>query len=112
MRKVGRVKGLKESDTSEGQPLCPKCLEPFSPMEYYCRKCGGPVGKLTPYIPFVNIPFNYSVFGKMWQKVWYEESGLPMKVACLFFMVLFVPIMFLGLPFLIWDKFHKRRDKV
>ena len=96
----------------EGQPLCPGCLEPVNPIDYYCPKCGAATGQLTPYIPFVNIRFNYSIYGRLWQKVWYEKTGLLMKIFSLGLIVLFVPFMLVGLPFVVWDKLKKTNTDV
>ena len=84
--------------------LCPECLEPIDPLVYYCEKCGNASAQVTPYIPYVNIKYNYSIFGRLWRKVWYEESGLLMKVVSLSVIVTIAPIMLVGLPFVVWDK--------
>ena len=88
----------------EGTPLCPKCLSPIEPANYYCPHCGEATGQLTPYIPFVNIRFNYSIFSRLWRKVWYERTGLLMKAFSLFLIIWCVPIMLIGLPFVLRDK--------
>ena len=85
-------------------PLCPKCLAPIEPGNYYCPHCDEATGRFTPYIPFVNIRYNYSIFGRLWRKVWYEKASLPMKAFSLFLIVFCVPIMLVGLPFVLWDK--------
>jgi len=89
---------------AEGSPLCPKCLSPIEPSAYYCPNCGGASNQLTPYIPFVNIRFNYSIFGRLWRKVWYEKASLPMKLFSLLLIFVHVPFMLIGLPFVLWDK--------
>ena len=99
-------------EIGEGQPLCPSCLEPVNPIDYYCPKCGAATGQLTPYIPFVNIRFNYSIYGRLWQKVWYEKTGLLMKIFSLALIVLFVPVMLVGLPFVAWDKLKVKNSKL
>ena len=88
----------------EGNPVCPRCLAPVDPENYYCPVCGEATGRVTPYVPFVNIPFNYAIFGRLWRKVWYEKAGLPMKAFSLFLILLYAPIMLIGLPFLLWEK--------
>jgi hypothetical protein len=98
-----------ESQT-ENQPLCPSCLEPVNPLNYYCPKCGE-AGQLTPYIPFVNIRFNYSIFGRLWHKVWYEKTSLLMKIVSSAVIILFVPVMLIGVPFVIWDKLFKHKTR-
>jgi hypothetical protein len=98
-------------EVAKSQPLCPGCLEPIDPLNYYCPKCGHASGQLTPYIPFVNIRFNYSIFGRLWHKLWYEKTSLPMKIISAAMIVVFVPIMLIGLPFVLWEKFSSRKKQ-
>ena len=44
----------------EGTPLCTTCGRPVEGDGYYCPHCGGAVRNVTPYVPYVNIPFNYA----------------------------------------------------
>jgi len=82
------------------QPVCLKCLHPFSQGTHYCEKCGDAVGQLTPYIPFVNIRFNYSVFGNMWKRIWRGGETRWYVIVFYWFMIfLFVPWLILCLPF-------------
>ena len=64
-----------ESNREGAQPLCLQCLAPSDPLQHYCEECGEAVGLFTPYIPFVNIRFNYSVFGRLWKTLWYDPSA-------------------------------------
>ena len=59
-------------------PLCPKCLKPVDPQDYYCPHCDSnePINPLAAYMPFVRIRYMYSVFGTMWRKMWNGETGL------------------------------------
>lgn len=59
----------------KAQPVCPHCFRRFLPHEYYCPRCGEAVGQLTGYIPFVSIRFYTNFYGKMWRKVWYDETS-------------------------------------
>jgi hypothetical protein len=89
-------------------PLCPRCLQPIDPFDHYCKHCGEASGRLTPYIPFVNIHYNYSIFGRLWQKTWQEkETGLIARFFYLFMIVVMVPLMLLGLPFAFLGKRRK-----
>ncbi len=100
-------------ESDERVALCAHCLTPFSVSQHYCEKCGEAVGQFTPYIPFVNIRFNYSIFAKMWHKIWFEkESCLCWKLFYLFLIVCVAPIMLVGLPFIAWEKFKKRSSDV
>jgi hypothetical protein len=95
---------------SDSVPVCLRCLTPHEPLQHYCDKCGEAVGTLTPYVPFVNIRFNYSIFGTMWRRMWYVE-GVPIgwKIFYGVLILLFVPIMLIGLPFVICAKVKQRR---
>lgn len=89
----------------DAQPLCLRCLKPCHPLQYYCDKCGSTnaVNPLTPYIGFVNIPFNYGIFITMWRKTWYDENTSMMgRFIYLFMIAMFVPVFLLfGLPLLL-----------
>jgi hypothetical protein len=85
-------------------PLCPKCLTPCPPLQYYCPHCDSndAINPLTPYIPFLNIRFNYDIFCTMWRKIWSDEhTGMASKVFYLLMIALFVPIFIvMVLPFM------------
>jgi hypothetical protein len=71
-------------------PLCPKCLKPCQPLAYYCDNCGSndAINPLTPYIPFLNIRFNYDIFCTMWRKIWYEKN--TPAVGKFFYLLMFI----------------------
>ena len=99
-----------ESEGEPEQPLCSRCLTPYDPLQHYCEECGEAVGLFTPYIPFVNIRFNYSIFGRLWQTLWYDPSaGWVTRLGYFLLIVLIVPVMFLALPFVIIAK-RRNRD--
>jgi hypothetical protein len=50
-----------------GTPLCTGCGRPVEPGRYYCGHCGAATINVTPYVPYVNIPFNYGPFGGIWK---------------------------------------------
>ncbi len=83
-------------------PLCAKCLKPCDPLQYYCDKCDSydAINPLTPYIGFVNIPFNYGIYFTMWRKIWGEgETSIIIKLSYLLFIVAFFQIMLVvGVP--------------
>ena len=89
-------------------PLCPKCLTPCRPLEYYCPYCDSndAINPLTPYIPFLNIRFNYDIFCTMWRKIWYDQhTSMVRRMFYLLMIALFVPFFFvLGLPFVFVGK--------
>ncbi|MEE9297238.1 MAG: hypothetical protein V3W34_20040, partial [Phycisphaerae bacterium] len=81
-------------------PLCPMCFTPVSDLNHYCERCGEAVGRLTPYIPFVNIRFNYTPFATMWQRLWRGDGhGLRSRAFYAVMIFLFAPVMVLGIPF-------------
>ena len=86
----------------DARPVCLRCLEPCDPRQYYCDKCGSydVINPLTPYIAFVNIPFNYSIFLTMWRKIWYDKDTAAVSRVCYLLMItMFVPIfLVIGLP--------------
>jgi hypothetical protein len=102
-----------EVDMSEATPVCPNCLEPIDPLDHYCKNCGEASGTFTPYIPYVNIHYNFSIFSRMWQHVWYEENVWWVGRIFNFLLILlvgiaYVPVMLLvfivGLPFTLFRK--------
>jgi len=97
------------SDTIEEVPVCLRCFEPYSPLLRYCSNCGEAVGNLTPYIPFVNIRFNYAIFGTLWKDIWVHQ-GTPAWRRVLYMLLILctVPIMLLGLPFVLIAKLRPR----
>lgn len=44
-------------------PLCVRCLRPLPENIYYCPHCGHVANTLTPYLPFINIPFYTRFYG-------------------------------------------------
>ena len=77
-----------ESEMSEDDleaidtPVCVHCLTPIEDFkQHYCSKCGHVTGEFTRYIPFVNIRFNYSLFGTLWRKVRSSATPLSSKVS-------------------------------
>lgn len=86
-------------------PVCLKCLTPYDPLQHYCGHCGEAVGLLTPYIPFVNIAFNYSIFRTMWRQIWFERStGIGKRLVYLLLIIVIAPIMLIGIPFALISK--------
>ncbi len=97
---------------ADATPCCPHCLAQISPLEDYCSHCGEAVGQLTGVIPFVNIRFQTNFYGKLWRKLWYHEGvGMLTRAICLLCIMLLAPVMFLGLPVVIWDAIQARRRR-
>jgi len=73
-------------------PLCPKCLKPCHPLQYYCDKCdsNAAINPLASYMPFVRIRFNIGMVVKAWRKMLYDkESSIIFRLVCLFLIILF-----------------------
>ena len=98
---------VKADPDGEPTPLRPRCLAPVDPVRYYCQ-CGEPVGQFTPYIPFVNIRFNNSIFGALWRRLWARGTPLHARFGYFAMVALFVPIMFIGMPFVLRDWWRSR----
>lgn len=101
-----------ESDAPE-TPVCTKCLAPVvDPSQHYCPECGNATGKYTPYVPFVNIRFNYSLFATLWHRLRDPETPLTGEIVAVLGILLIAPLMlFVGLPFLIYEWFIRKPDK-
>ncbi len=89
-------------------PLCPRCLHPCRPLQYYCPYCGSndAINPLTPYIAFLNIRFNYDIFITMWRKIWYDpHTSIIRRLFYVLMVTAFVPvIVVVGLPLLFVGK--------
>ncbi len=89
-----------ESDGPEKEaPLCLRCLKPVDPSAHYCPHCGEATGQLTPYIPYVSIPWETRIWGQMWRQVWSRDVPIAGRLFRLFVIVWFVPILLIGLIF-------------
>jgi hypothetical protein len=97
-----------EYDENSGDPqetpLCLRCLRPVDPRAYYCPHCGEATGQLTPYIPFVNIPWEVRIWGQAWRQMWSRDVSIPGRLFRLLMIVWNVPIMLLGLIPRLWHK--------
>ena len=70
-----------EELNSDSKPICLKCQRPVNnPSQYYCLNCGNVTGDYTRYMPFINIPFNYSIFGKIWKRLKNPETFILTKI--------------------------------
>ncbi len=98
--------GTDDLSVDDAVPLCPNCLRPCDPHQYYCEKCGSnqAINPLATYLPWINLRFNYAGgFGNLWRQTW-QRKNVPLfvKLFSVFLMILFVPIMLIvGAPFLL-----------
>ena len=98
----------KELKSQEKQmPLCLNCLHLVDPLFHYCPYCGEATGQLTPYIPFLNIPWQARIWGRMWQQLWSREVSVAGKLFRLFMIILNVPMMLIGVIPKLWHRRQK-----
>ena len=98
----------RRADEAEERPLCLRCLQPVDPRAYYCPNCGEATGQLTPYLPYVNIPWEVGIWGRMWRQVWSRNISLPGRLFRLFMIVWNVPILLIGLIPELWHKSQRK----
>ena len=81
-------------------PICLNCSKPVENInQHYCPHCGNVTGEYTRYIPFVNIQFNYSIFGVLWGKLNDRKVVLPVRVIYFLLVMVFAPVMLIvGIP--------------
>lgn len=92
-------------------PLCPNCLTPCSPRDYYCPHCGSneALNPLASYMPFVRIRYEAGLYGRLWNKCWSPQTHLVGRIAYILFFVLFVPfLLIMGLPVLLYQKLRSQ----
>lgn len=98
-----------DSDTEklapDATPLCPNCLKPVDPKQYYCPYCGSneAINPLATYMPLVRIRHNYDIFITMWHKLWRGRIGSATIILFSFLITVFASAMLLvGLPVMLW----------
>jgi len=100
---IGKIDDQSIGDAA--RPICPKCLSPCHPLQYYCHNCdcNEVINPLASYMPFVRIRFNIGMLCKMWRLIWYDkEARVIFKLACLFVIMLLALIFLMGTT--IWVK--------
>jgi len=90
-------------------PVCIRCFKPVDPLQHYCPHCGEATGQFTPYIPFVNIPWQASIWGHIWRQVWSRDVSVLGRIFRLFMIIWNVPIMLIGLFFRVNQKSEKEQ---
>jgi hypothetical protein len=88
----------------DATPLCPNCLKPVDPKQYYCPHCGSntAINPLATYLPIAQIRFNYDIFITMWRKLWNKRLGSATIILFSFLIAAVAPIMLVGLPVILW----------
>jgi hypothetical protein len=94
-------------------PCCTGCGRPYRPGQYYCEHCGTGVGERTPYVPYVNIPFNYGPFVHAWRGLkGLEPASYDQKTLYVLLLLLTHWVVFLiGLPFVAAAWWRRRKTR-
>lgn len=112
---MGQKEDINQSEPCGAEtPVCPCCLEPCSPLDFYCPHCASneAINPLASYMPFVRIRFEVGMYGKLWNKCWYEKDVSFYKRFFFFLVFLFyAPSLLAGLPFVLVEKFSDKRSK-
>ena len=60
----------------EARPLCPNCLTPCHPLQFYCCNCDSneAINPLGSYMPFVRIRLNIGMLCKLWRKAFRDKD--------------------------------------
>ena len=77
-------------DTGEGTPVCIMCFQRADPLVHYCANCGEATASWTPYLPFINIRWQVSFWGRAWKQVWSRDISVPGRLLRLI-MVIWLP---------------------
>jgi hypothetical protein len=96
-------------DKGDGTPVCIRCFKPVDPLSHYCPHCGEATGQFTQYIPFVNIRWQASVWGRIWRQVWSRDVSFPGRIFRLLMIIWNVPIMLIGLLFRVNQESEKEK---
>jgi len=98
----------------DAKPLCPECLQPCDPLQYYCTNCDSneAINPLSAYMPYVRIRLKIGFYGKLWRRIIYDSDiSIIVKLAFLLFLIFTVPlIVFIGFPAFIITKIFNIRD--
>ena len=89
-------------------PLCIRCARPVDPLSHYCPHCGEATGQFTPCIPFVNLRMQVTFWVQAWYQLWSRRISFAGRLFRLLMIVLLFPMMFLAMPFLLWEKFKSK----
>ena len=79
--------------------ICLKCGAETKTEQYYCPKCNNATGKYVPYLPFVNIQFNYSMHQSLWSKLKSKDVNYLNKAIIVLFIIFTEPFMIIAFFF-------------
>ena len=74
----------------DARPVCPKCLTPCDPLQYYCDNCNSneAINPLASYMPFVRIRLNIGMLCKLWRRFLYDKDiSIILRVMYLFIFI-------------------------
>jgi hypothetical protein len=97
--KMDQIEHEKPDNSGDETPVCLRCFQPVDPLAHYCSHCGEATGRFTHYIPFVNIPWQTRIWGRVWRQIWSGDISLPGRIFRLFMIVWNVPVLLIGLLF-------------
>lgn len=117
---VGNIIELEQVDDEfipvDARPVCLKCLKLCHPLQHYCNECDSndAINPLTPYMPFLNIRFNYDIFLTMWRRIFDDrDTSVATRLFYLCMLAMFVPgFLAIGVPFLLVYKFPQSARKM
>jgi hypothetical protein len=96
----------------DAKALCLNCSRPVdNPSQHYCPNCGNITGEYTRYIPFVNIRYNYSIFGKIWFTLKNPDAAMSKRILCFLLILICPPLMLfyvLALPIILCGALKRR----
>jgi hypothetical protein len=66
----------------DAKPLCPYCLQPCNPLQYYCTNCGSnkAINPLAAYMPYIRLRFSIGIFGKLYRRALDHENPLLLRI--------------------------------
>lgn len=94
-------------------PVCPNCLEPCNPLDYYCPHCGSneALNPLASYMPFVDLRFRVGMIGKLWRNTWDKRTPFLDRAIYIGLFLLFIPFLLLvGIPVVIFEKLKGKKE--
>ena len=94
---------VNEQEQGPMVPVCIGCFRPVGPLYHYCPNCGEAFGPYTMYLPYINIRWMVTVWGRAWRQIFYPDISTPGRLLRLFMLAMIiwgVPIILVGLFFL------------
>ena len=80
----------------DAKPLCPRCLQPCDPLQYYCSNCDSNevINPLASYMPYLRIRFNIGVIGKLYRLA--RNYRVPLILRILFWIIIITSLLYLA----------------